>query len=234
MIFNKLRFNWPNLNCSRELSEKYKIFEGTSSKSCCQWRKLVRRWLIGKHFFHFTNFKTSLWRKVDRMHKLFLILFDLFNILLSMLKVEMLSLPTNSHQIWIVKQNYSFLKDPNPLSCWQFIMYSNKCIWCIWHSKPVSFWWAALFRKLQRLWDGTLSSTLPQPFHSFRLPPLQHGQYLSLPLTKRQKKDNKIKRQKYKKMSTFPPAWSVFIQCDRFHLYWESMGQYWQSVKASI
>ena len=44
----------------------------------------------------------------------------------------------------------------------------------------MNFWLqATLFRKLQRFWDGTLTSSLPQPFHSVHLPPLQHGQYLS-------------------------------------------------------
>ena len=66
----------------RELSEKYRIFQGTSSKSCCRWRKFVPDWL--SNFFTSTTSKLQqslLWRKVDRMHKYFLIFFHLFNIL---------------------------------------------------------------------------------------------------------------------------------------------------------
>ena len=66
----------------RELSEKYRIFQGTSSKSCCRWRKFVSDWL--SNFFTSPTSKLQqslLWRKVDRMHKYFLILFHLFNIL---------------------------------------------------------------------------------------------------------------------------------------------------------
>ena len=62
----------------RELSEKYKIFQGTSSKSCCRWRKFLRDWLSN---FSLHQLQNLLWRKVDRMHKYPLIPSDLFNIL---------------------------------------------------------------------------------------------------------------------------------------------------------
>ena len=81
----------------RELSEKYKVFQGTSSKSCCWWRKFVPRLI--EYFFTSPTPKSwgLLCGKVDGMHNYILILSRLFNILAIFIH-------------WIkIKKNRSFL-----------------------------------------------------------------------------------------------------------------------------